>query len=126
MTDVKSVFVQFNELIDIAPVRISIDKSQTPKDDVSKFVRTNHRKPVYMTNECHVRHQAPSFFHSLEEAFVAMIVEINSVEGVDGWWVDTGVTRHVFYDRSMFKTYMAVEDKKVLLGDSNTTVVFGV
>ncbi|KAK1380386.1 hypothetical protein POM88_027130 [Heracleum sosnowskyi] len=33
---------------------------------------------------CHVRSQAPSLSHSLE-AFVVMIVEINSVEGVDRW-----------------------------------------
>ncbi|XP_014626187.1 uncharacterized protein [Glycine max] len=43
----------------------------------------------------------------------------------DGWGVDTGASRYVCYDRVMIKTYMNVENKKVLLGDSHTTTVAG-
>lgn len=38
----------------------------------------------------------------------------------------TSAFRHVCYDRGMFKTYNVVEDKKVLLEDSHTTVVAGI
>ncbi|XP_028223590.1 uncharacterized protein LOC114405140 [Glycine soja] len=60
-----------------------------------------------------------------QEPYIAVITEINMIGGSDGWWVDTGASRHVCYDRAMFKTYMNVENKKVLLGDSHTTIVAG-
>jgi len=47
------------------------------------------------------------------------------IGGSNGWWVDTGASDHVCYDRAMFKTYTNVENKKVLLGDSYTTTVAG-
>ncbi|XP_073219740.1 uncharacterized protein [Cicer arietinum] len=43
--------------------------------------------------------------------------------GKEGWWIDIGASRHVCYDRAMFKTYAASEYKKVLLGYSHTTNV---
>ena len=54
-----------------------------------------------------------------------MISEINIIGGSEGWWVGTGATPHVCYDRSLFQTYSEAEDKKVLLGDSHTTIVAG-
>ena len=39
--------------------------------------------------------------------------------------MDTGASRHVCYDRDMFKSYSDSEDKKVLLGDSHSTKVAG-
>ena len=47
------------------------------------------------------------------------------IGGSDGWWVDTGASRHVCYDHAMFKTYTNIENKKVWLGDSHTTTVVG-
>ena len=47
------------------------------------------------------------------------------IGGSDGWWVDTSASRHVCYDCAMIKTYTNVENKKVLLGDSHTTIVAG-
>ncbi|XP_058727108.1 uncharacterized protein LOC131598537 [Vicia villosa] len=61
-----------------------------------------------------------------DEPFVAMITEVNMVGRSDGWWIDTGASRHVCYDRAMFKTYTIAEDKKVLLGDAHTTNVAGI
>jgi hypothetical protein len=37
------------------------------------------------------------------------------VGGSDGWWIDTGASHHVCYERAMFRTYTAAEDQKVLL-----------
>ncbi|KAI9182132.1 hypothetical protein LWI28_022386 [Acer negundo] len=54
-----------------------------------------------------------------------MISDFNLVDGSEGWWVDTGASCHVCYDRSMFKSYSNVVDKKLLLGDSHSTVVAG-
>ncbi|XP_077230109.1 uncharacterized protein LOC143863304 [Tasmannia lanceolata] len=63
--------------------------------------------------------------NATEEPLVAMITKVNTVGGSDGWWADTGASRHVCYDRSWFKTYAPVESYKVLLGDSHTTKVLG-
>ena len=61
-----------------------------------------------------------------DEQLVTMISEVNIVGGSEGWWVDTGASRHVCYDRAVFKSYSDAEDKKVLLGDSHTTIVAGI
>lgn len=55
-----------------------------------------------------------------------MITEINMVNESDGWWIDTSASRHIYYDRSIFMTYMNAEDNKVLLGDAHTTNVAGI
>ena len=52
-----------------------------------------------------------------------MIIEINTVDEFDDWWIDTGVSHRVCYDRVMFKTYTNTKDKKVLLGYVHTTNV---
>jgi hypothetical protein len=40
-----------------------------------------------------------------EEPFLAMITEINILDGLGGWWIDSGATRHVCNDKTWFKTY---------------------
>ncbi|CAJ2668389.1 unnamed protein product [Trifolium pratense] len=61
-----------------------------------------------------------------DEPYAAMITEINMVGGTDGWWIDTSATRHVCYDRAMFKTYTNAENKKVQMGNAHTSDVAGV
>lgn len=65
-----------------------------------------------------------SYANLTKVALVAMIFEINMVGELEGWWVDTGVSRYVYYDRDMFKTSV-VGDMKVLLGNSHTVTVVG-
>ena len=48
------------------------------------------------------------------------------IYGSKGWWADSGVARHICYDRSWFKTYSKEKDMKVMLGDSHTTKVVGI
>ncbi|GAU47899.1 hypothetical protein TSUD_25140 [Trifolium subterraneum] len=61
-----------------------------------------------------------------DEPYTCMITEINMVGGTDGWWIDTGATRHVCYDRAMFKTYTNAENKKVQIGNAHTSDVSGI
>ena len=72
------------------------------------------------------RRPAPQANMVNEEPLVAMISEINLISGSEGWWIDTGASRHVCHDRSLFKSYSEADDKKVLLGDSHTTKVLGI
>lgn len=80
----------------------------------SKSQQTQHNKPQANVTE--------------EEDFVAAISELNVVNTgkSKGWWIDTGVTTHVTYDRAMFKTYeMDTNDCKLALATTVTTQLIG-
>ncbi|GKB92887.1 retrovirus-related pol polyprotein from transposon TNT 1-94, partial [Tanacetum coccineum] len=57
----------------------------------------------------------------------AMISEVNLVFSKNsGWWVDTGVTRHVCADKSMFHSFRAVDNgEKLYMGNSATADIKG-
>ncbi|GKD42037.1 retrovirus-related pol polyprotein from transposon TNT 1-94 [Tanacetum coccineum] len=58
---------------------------------------------------------------------IAMISEVNLVgSNNSGWWVDTGVTRHVCADKSMFHSFRAVDNgEKLYMGNSTTADIKG-
>ncbi|GKV40506.1 hypothetical protein SLEP1_g48141 [Rubroshorea leprosula] len=59
-----------------------------------------------------------------EDPFVAMLSNINMLNGGEGWWIDSGVARHVCKDKSWFKTFSECDvEKEVRLGDGHTIKV---
>ncbi|GJR22372.1 hypothetical protein Tco_0970899 [Tanacetum coccineum] len=57
----------------------------------------------------------------------AMISEVNLVgTNNSGWWIDTGATRHVCADKSMFHSFRAVDNgHKLYMGNSATADIKG-
>ncbi|XP_077237161.1 uncharacterized protein LOC143878811 [Tasmannia lanceolata] len=98
------------------------------KNDYSKIVCYICGLKGHIARMCRRKKTAPiPQANVIEEPLVAMITEVNIVGGSEGWWVDTGASRHVCLDRKWFKTYAhADNEKKVLLGDSHTIKVLGV
>lgn len=78
-----------------------------------------------MARNCRKPRRSAPRTNAVEEPLVAMISKINLMSGSEGWWIDFDALRHVCYDRSIFKSYTEIDDKKVLLGDSHTTKVLG-
>ncbi|KAL0534481.1 hypothetical protein IC582_028772 [Cucumis melo] len=62
----------------------------------------------------------------IKDELVAMISKVNVIRGSEGWWLDTGASRHVCHDLSLFRKYNEVKDKNILLGDHHTTKVAGI
>ena len=87
----------------------------------------NYGKPRHLVQNCRnkrVAHPIPQANLTVDQ-LVAMISKVNLVDRSEGWWVDTSAFCHVYYDRAMFKSYSNVVDKRVLLGDSHSTIVAG-
>ncbi|GKA81409.1 retrotransposon protein, putative, ty1-copia subclass, partial [Tanacetum coccineum] len=57
----------------------------------------------------------------------AMIFKVNLVgTNHGGWWIDTGATRHVCADKSMFHSFRAVDNRqKLYMGNSATADIKG-
>ncbi|XP_075659253.1 uncharacterized protein LOC142629157 [Castanea sativa] len=85
-------------------------------------------KPGHSAKNCCFRKHGPmAQANVIEEPLVAMVTEINILEGLGGWWIDSGATRHVCYDKNWFKTYTILDEKKkIMLGDSHTIDVMGI
>lgn len=86
----------------------------------------SYNKFGQLVKKCRNMPRLISQVNLIEEQLVAMIIKINFVFRSKGQWADNGVTRHVCYDRDFFKSYSEVEDKKVLLDDSHSTIVVGI
>lgn len=66
----------------------------------------------------------PGASEAKKSKFVAVISEVNTLEDVGDWWIDSGATRHVCNDKRFFTDYDSVEDGTALyMGNHSTTAV---
>ncbi|GJX86956.1 hypothetical protein Tco_0337730 [Tanacetum coccineum] len=64
---------------------------------------------------------------SMASDVIVMIFEVNMVGFINSdWWVDTGATRHVCTNKSMFHSFRAVDNgEKLYMGNSATADIKG-
>ncbi|KAF1888664.1 hypothetical protein Lal_00036703 [Lupinus albus] len=101
-------------------------KPPAKNDYGNLFICFKCGKPGHMARKCRnqpVDHTPQA--NMIKEPLVAVLTEVTIVGGSEGWWVDTSASRHVYYDRAMFKTYTNADNKKVLLGDTHTNIIAG-
>ncbi|XP_062014673.1 uncharacterized protein LOC133731277 [Rosa rugosa] len=55
-----------------------------------------------------------------------VISEVNVITNSDDWWVDTGATRHICFDKKMFTTYEEMDQgEQLFMGNSSTSGIEG-
>ncbi|GKU99886.1 hypothetical protein SLEP1_g12666 [Rubroshorea leprosula] len=83
-------------------------------------------KTRHFQRECYFlkkKRKAPALAH---EKFIAVISEINLMEDDTAWWIDSGATKHVCKDKSLFKTLKLEPEGNVLyVGNSAAVQVKG-
>lgn len=102
--------------------------SKNGQNSNSEFLCYICNKPNHMARNCRFNKEKNNAqANAVGDVIIAMVSdpEFYMVGGSDGWWIDSGASRHCCFDRSMFKTYAETKDKKVLLGDSHSTMVKG-
>ncbi|KAK9089610.1 hypothetical protein Scep_028692 [Stephania cephalantha] len=56
----------------------------------------------------------------------AVVSETNMVSDTRGWWIDTGATRHICSDKSLFSEFLPVDsEEKLYMGNSSSSMVEG-
>ncbi|XP_070668500.1 uncharacterized protein [Malus domestica] len=95
-------------------------------ETVEPFLCYNCDKCGHLACNCRNKRRTAPQANLTEDQLVAMVLEINLVDGSEGWWVDIGASRYVCYDCGLFKSYTEAENRRVLLGDSHSTHVAGV
>ncbi|XP_050945529.1 uncharacterized protein LOC127150877 [Cucumis melo] len=96
------------------------------KEEVNAIRRKKPTPPGHLPRNCRNRSHPAVQANLIEDELVAMISEVNVIGGSEGWWLDTGASRHVCHDLSLFRKYNEVKDKNILLGDHHTTKVVGI
>ncbi|KAA0054951.1 putative Polyprotein [Cucumis melo var. makuwa] len=91
-----------------------------------QIVCYNCNKPGHLARNCRNRSRPAAQANLIEDELIAMIFEVNVIGGSKGWWLDTGASRHVCHDLSLFRKYNEVKDKNILLGDHHTSKMAGI
>ena len=104
---------------------------------LKKFVGKcfNCGKSGHRANDCRAKKRQKTQANMVEKIsngvddinLTAVISECNMVGNPKEWWIDTGSTRHIYANRSMFSSYTTVGgDEKLYMGNSSTSKVEGV
>ena len=108
-----------------------------PKSGIKKFGGDCFvcGKPGHRAQDCYKRKNNDHFKKPIGNAqasivetdnFSAVISEAHLVSNIKDWWVDTGATRHICGDRSVFSYYEVVGgDEKLYMGNSSVATVAG-
>ena len=55
---------------------------------------------------------------------IAVVTDVCMVSHSKGWWIDTGATKHICGDRSLFTTYEETNgSKKLYMGNATASLV---
>jgi len=102
------------------------------KNDASKCTRGNCwvcGKSGYTTTICkHKKGKSSNNQVNVVENddLVAIISEVNMALDTKGYWIDTGATRHICKDKSLFITYEKQDDNnKLYMGNVSTASIKG-
>ena len=104
---------------------------------LKKFVGKcfNCGKSGYQAKDCRAKKRRKTQANVVEKIsngvddinLTAVISECNMVGNPKEWWIETGATRHIYGNRSMFSSYTIVGvDEKLYMGNSSTSKVEGV
>ncbi|XP_077245915.1 uncharacterized protein LOC143885588 [Tasmannia lanceolata] len=113
MIDGKSIMDQVNEIQLIVSDILA-------RGHYAKNCRKNDKKKNPQGNN------APQA-NVVEDQYLSVVVsEVNLVSNVKDWWVDTGATRHICSDISVFSSYELVGDgEQLFMGNSSASAVAG-
>jgi hypothetical protein len=76
-------------------------------------------KPRHFKRDCRLRKKEKESNNAPRENFAAMIFEANVLEDTSSWWIDSGATRHVCNNKTLFKKMESMDDGTVLyMGNS--------
>uniref|UniRef100_A0A2N9HB68 Uncharacterized protein n=1 Tax=Fagus sylvatica TaxID=28930 RepID=A0A2N9HB68_FAGSY len=86
--------------------RLRVEEEARNQDKAVELNGANGTKPGHSARICRYRKNGSMTRANVtEEPLVAMITEINILDGLGGWWIDSEATRHVCHDKAWFKTY---------------------
>ncbi|XP_072064343.1 uncharacterized protein [Arachis hypogaea] len=102
------------------------NKSQGNNGDIRKNKKKGNyfhcRKLGHFKKECHfLKTKKEKNDIAIKDNLIAVISEINMIEDIGSWWIDSGATRHVCKNRNFFKTFK--EENRAILYMKNASTV---
>lgn len=83
------------------------------------------RKPKKQIDRAHIV-ETENLTEGVQEMHLsAVISECNSVGNPREWWVDTGATRHICAEKSVFSDYKPIDGEQLFMGNSSSSKVEG-
>ncbi|KAG7564246.1 Zinc finger CCHC-type [Arabidopsis suecica] len=88
-------------------------------------------KPGHRAKDCRHKKEGTSVRDAsnanlVKNQFVVVVSEANMMTNSNDWWVDTGATKHVCSDVSMFSTYeQGSAGEKLYMGNASTATIAG-